>query len=131
MALNTFKYPNSTAPTTTLTFNNGHLVEDEPEITFNQSISEAFGGTPCSESWGDAQDGYPMSVIVPVTKVSTECDYADLRTFLITTINGATNSFVWTDENSVERTVKLMDSKITFKTFAAIYKKVTMNLRVL
>ena len=130
MAYNTFKYPNATAPTTTLTFDHAHLLEDAPEIELNQITERSRGGTRYAESFGSGAQIFPLSIIVPITKVSTEADYSDLRTFILTTVNGAESTFVWTDENSVERTVRITNSNIRFETFAAIRKKVTLNLEV-
>lgn len=130
MALNTFKYPDATAPTTTLTFNNAHLLQDAPEIEFNQITGRAKGGARYTESFGAGFEIFPLTIIVPMTKVSTEADYADLRTFILTTVNGAENTFVWTDENSVARTVRITNSNVRFETFGGTRKSVTLNLEV-
>ena len=130
MAYNTFKYPDSTTPTTTLTFYNAHLLRDEPEIDLNQSIGHTKGGTMYSESYGAGKEIFPLTIIVPKTKTGTEAQYSDLRTFLLTTVNGAESSFVWTDEEGTERTVKITNSSFKFETFAATYKSITLTLEV-
>jgi len=45
----------------------------------------------------------------------------------VTTVNGAENTFQWTDESSVTRTVRIVDGSISFE-HAGQYRKFTCNL---
>lgn len=127
-----FDYPNAASPTLTLTFaspSKAELKDDAPSLTFNQQASESRGGTDFVESFGDPKDTLSCSIIVPITAAASEPDFDDLRTFLVT-INGAVNSFVWTDANSVARTVKCMTNPIQFSRFAKGFYITTLMLKV-
>lgn len=131
MGYNQFDYPNKTSPTTTLILNKAHLIADDTEdVEFNQSTGLSKGGTRYAESWGAAKTIYPISIICPVTATGTEATYAQLRTFLITTINGAENTFVWTDENAATYTVRMVADRISFENMGAGKRKCSLTLEV-
>jgi len=133
MANNTFKYPTSISPTLTRTFDTkGHLV-DGSDFTLrpNQKTGLSVGGTRYAESFGANKQVYQFTFIVPITKVVSEMDQADMVTFFATVL-GAVESFVWTDENGTERTVRCISEEISFQTLvnAPKYRKCTLQLEV-
>ncbi len=124
---NRWDYPTAAAPTSTIIFDvAGHLIEDSPTVEFNQAIERTKGGTQMVESFGSAKRLYPFSVYIYNVHASS-ADYADVIAFIITTLNGAENTFQWTDENSVVRTVRLTDNSISFE-MVGNYKKFSVNL---
>ncbi|MDD5353031.1 MAG: hypothetical protein PHS93_07730 [Candidatus Omnitrophica bacterium] len=131
MANNTFKYPNSTSPTLTLTFDTkGHLVDGSDFILRpNQKTGLSKGGTRYSESFGANKQVHQFTFIVPITKVSSETDQADVVTFFATVL-GAVESFAWTDQGGTERTVRCINDELTFRTLqnAPKYRKCTLLL---
>ncbi len=124
---NKWDYPTAAVPTVTITFDiAGHLMGDSPAVEFNQAIERSKGGTTMVESFGSAKRLYPFSAYV-YNVHATSADYADVIAFIITSLNGAENTFQWTDENSIVRTVRLVDGTVSFE-MAGNYKKFTVNL---
>lgn len=113
MANHTFKYPNATAPTNTLTFDlPAHLVEDVPILEPNQVIEHSKGGTTFVESFGDAKQIFPFTAYIWADSGSAT-DETDVRAFL-TACNYGVSTFVWTDKSAVARTVRLLSASIGF-----------------
>ncbi len=124
---NRWDYPTFAATTASLIFDvAGHLIEDAPVVEFNQAVERSKGGTMMVESFGSAKRLYPFSAYIYNSHVSS-ADYADIISFVITTLNGAENTFQWTDENSEVRTVRLVDGTISFE-IAGNYRKFSCNL---
>lgn len=95
----TFKYPNTTAPTTTLTFTTAWLLEDEKFYRRNGEIINTLGGPLLSKSYGDNQLVVPFTVRVPRSSGSAT-DWIDVLNFINSVVNFATETFYWTDESS-------------------------------
>lgn len=133
MANCTFKYPDSTAPTSTITFDTkGHLVDgSDVTVWFNQKKGKSIGGTPYAESFGDNVVTHEFSFLLPITKVASESDQADMITFF-GIIKGAVETFIYTDENGTELTVRCWNDTITFRTIqnAPKYRRCTLDLEV-
>jgi hypothetical protein len=132
MANCTFKYPNSTAPTSTLTFDTlGHLYDgSDVALKPNQKTGLSKGGTRYAESFGANKVAYQFSFLVPISSVAVS-DRADVITFFDTVL-GAVEPFIYTDENSVELTVRCISDEITFRTVqeAPAYCLCTLLLEV-
>ena len=111
MADETFKYPSTTSPTKTLTFATaGHLVEDSDIVKFNQLTDMTIGGMRMVKNLGDNLNQYEYTAVVPFSSES-ETDYADVLEFIGSSyVNGASNSFVWTDKDSAEKTVRMINN---------------------
>jgi len=57
MASETFKYPDDTSPTITLTFDtSGHSINDSDGIIFNQITDVTLGGVRMTSNLGDNFD---------------------------------------------------------------------------
>lgn len=119
----TFKYPNATSPTITLTFeaatgSDGHLQTDSEFIKKNQLQDVTIGGVRMVKNLGDDLHQWEYSVYV-LTSSATYTDKDNVVEFIGSTYaNGAQNSFVWTDYNSMARTVRMINDTISFKTVA-------------
>ena len=117
----TFKYPNATSPTLTLTFEtatgtDGHLQTDSEFIKKNQLQDVTIGGVRMVKNLGDDSHQWEYSVYI-LTSSGSYTDKDNVLEFIGSTYaNGAQNSFVWTDYNSTERTVKMINDTIAFKT---------------
>ncbi|MFH1761279.1 MAG: hypothetical protein ABIA63_09290 [bacterium] len=129
----TFKYPNATSPTKTLTFETesggtgGHLITDGEEINFNQIKDKTIGGVLMVKTLGDHSKSWEYTVIIPISSESYT-DYDDILSFFGTSYaNGAENTFVWTDYASVARTVNMI-SGLKVNTISGTMKKVNMIL---
>lgn len=113
MANETFKYPDVTSPTIILTFATaGHLLPDKDIIEFNQLSDVSIGGIRMIKSLGDNFTRFEYTAIVPRSSGST--DLADVKSFVSSTyVNGALQTFVWTDYNSVAKTVRMINNPFT------------------
>ncbi len=122
-----WNYPTAAAATSTITFDvAAHLIGDAPTVEFNQATERSKGGTMFSESFGAAKRLYPFSAYI-YNSHATSADFADLITWLVTTVNGAENSFQWTDEDSTVRTVRITDGSISIERTGQ-YRKFSCNL---
>lgn len=115
----TFKYPDVTAPTKTLTFEsagggtNGHLLSDTFSRRLNQIVDETVSGIRMAKNLGSHFDQYEYTVIVPLAS-SSYTDWADILEFFGDSYtNGAVNSFYWTDADSTVREVRLVSMDIS------------------
>jgi len=127
MATETFSYPNTSATEKVLTFATAaNLQSDNIMVVANQITDVTMGGVRRTVSLGDNFDRYDYTVIVPVSSSST--DWADVKEFFGSSYaNFAENSFVWTDVDSNELTVR-MTGNLTAEHIAGSYKKITMQL---
>ncbi len=127
---NKWDYPTAAAATVTITFDvAGHLIEDSLKLRANQIIDHSVGGTPARKSFGSGKHFHPFSAYIYNSHASS-ADFADIAAFILTTINFSENSFQWTDENSVVRTVFLLDDEISFER-AGQYLKFSVTLEEL
>ena len=123
----TFKYPDASAPTKTLTFT-GHRIGDGETIVYNQITDHTVGGVMMVKALGDEFRRWQYTVVIPITSGST--DLADVIEFFSSTYaTGAAKTFVWTDYLSVERTVRMTGS-LTFKALSGTYIEASMTLEI-
>ena len=115
----TFKYPNASDPTKTLTFEstgggtNGHLLSDVFTRRLNQITDETVSGIRLAKNLGDHYDQWEYTVIVPLTSASYT-DWADILEFFGSSYtNGAVNSFLWTDSDDTTIQVRLVSMDIS------------------
>ena len=121
MATETWKYPTTSSPTKTLAFlTSGRLQTSSDFIRFNQVQDVTIGGVRMVKNLGDRLNQYEYSVYVPTssaTASSVNADYADVLSFIGSSYaNGAVNSFVWTDHESTDRTVRVISDDISVQT---------------
>ncbi len=128
MANHTFKYPNSTTPTSTLTFNtHARLVDDSDSLRFNDEYSETKGGSDQVREYGDTKNHYNFSFIFPRSDGSLT-DLADVKTFF--GVVKRLYTFTWTDESSVEHTVRCLTNPIVFEPIASgLYYRCNIELK--
>jgi len=128
----TFKYPNATSPTKTLTFESatgtdGHLMTDSEMLKKNQLQDVTIGGVRMVKNIGDDLHQWEYTVYV-LASSDTYTDYDDVMDFIGSSyVNGAVNTFVWTDYNSTQRTVRMINDIIEIKTVGN-YKRFTFVL---
>ena len=132
----TFKYPDSTEPPTkTLTFEGasggtgGHRITDGESIVYNQKISHTKGGILMVRNLGDSFRKWQYTVIVLISS-ETYTDKDDVIEFFSSTYaNGAVNTFIWTDYNSIERMVRMTGS-LTIKIISGSMCEISVNLEL-
>lgn len=114
MADHRFDFPTVAASTASLVFTRGaRLVEDTPELIPNQEIGRTKGGTSMARSYGAAKRIWPVTAIFAISSGS-EADFADVLAWIEDVAEGAVNEFEWTDENSIVRTVRLVNESFSF-----------------
>ena len=110
MSDHSFKYPTSTNPTSTLTFDTAaRLVSDSDTLNFKDEIRETKGGTDRVHEYGDEQNIYTFSAIFPRSH-ATLTDLANVKAFLA--VVRRLYTFVWTDDAATERTVRNLTNPI-------------------
>jgi len=129
MANNYFFYPTVSGATATLNFDTaGHLLDGSDfALIPNMQTGVSKGGTRYAESFGPDRQTFDFSFLVPESS-STVSDRADVITFFASVL-GATNTFVWRDENATDRTVRCISDQIRFRR-VGIYWRVTVTLEV-
>lgn len=128
MADHTFKYPTVAGATTTLTFPRAFFRGDTATVQSNQAMGQSLGGTLMVESFAAGYTIQPFTVQVPRTSESAT-DWTDVETFVKTTVNFGENTFWWTDDSSVSREVRLMNTSCK-PTEYATYNEYTFQLRL-
>jgi len=124
----TFKYPNATTPTITLTFADGHRISDGEIITYNQIADHTVGGVLMVKALGDEFRRWQYTVVIPLSSTST--DLADIISFFSSTYaTGAAKTFVWTDYLSEARTVR-MTGGLSISAISGTYVEVAMNIEL-
>lgn len=106
----TFKYPDTTAPTVTLTFTTALFRGDDPYYSRNQNVEVTHGGTPRVVSKGENLRYYPLTVRVPVYSASGTghvTDWNDVESFINDTVDFELREFWWTDDDGVMRRVRM------------------------
>lgn len=128
----TFKYPDVTAPTKTLTFEsagggtNGHLLSDTFSRRLNQIIDETVSGVRMAKNLGSHFDQWEYTVIIPLTSASYT-DWADILAFFGSSYtNGAVNTFFWTDVETTVREVRLVSMDISREMVSGTKCKVSL-----
>lgn len=130
MATPKFEYPTATAPTNTLTFTEGgRLVKDSPEGKNDNLVTErAPDGSLLSWNFGgDGQRVFPFSARVKIAH-ATEADMADVVNWIENICEWSKNTFVWTDESGVARTVTLTNTSYRFDRFGLDTYEVLLTL---
>jgi len=131
----TFKYPNATSPTKTLTFqsesggSDGHMISDGESLEYNQIADHTLGGIPMVRNLGAPFRRWQYTVIVRITSVSYTDKDDVIEFFSSTYADGGEKTFVWTDYASVARTVRMIGG-LTIKTISGTHCEVNMNLEL-
>ena len=129
MADHTFKYPDVSAPTTTLTFPRCFFKGDVGYSKANQLSAITPGGTHYAQSQGNNQKIQKFTIEVPIAS-SSETDWTDVDTFINDIVNYAINPFYWTDDVGTVRQV-IMTNTDSEPEEMATYRKYTFQLIVL
>jgi len=130
MATPKFEWPDAIAPMNTLTFTEGgRLVKDSPEGNNDNLVTErAPDGNLLSWNFGGAgQRGFPFSARVKIDH-ATEADMADVVDWIENVCEWSKNTFVWTDESSVARTVVLTNKSYRFDRYGLDTYEVLLTL---
>jgi hypothetical protein len=123
-----FDYPTAAAPTSSRIFTQGaRLAGDTPALKLMQETGLTTGGTRRTKNYGDAKHVWPLTVIF-YTSHATLVDFDDMLTWIEDVAEGAVNSFEWTDENAVVRTVKIINDDFTFPKFGHDTQSCTLQL---
>ena len=130
MADETFKYPNASAPTKTLTFDiSGHLNDDTETFVFNQTQDVTISGIRMVSNLGTHFNRFQYTAIIYKSHGSST-DWQDVLDFFGTSYaNGGVNTFQWTDYvPNTATTVKLVNGSITKKNLGANTCQVNFSL---
>ncbi len=138
MADHTFKYPNATTPTTTLTFPAGKCFFEGDEAFYrrNGDYGVTKGGSPRAISYGDNFHLQPFTIFVPKFSAaggSHVTDWVDVLAFIDSVVNFGLYTFIWTDGSvtpTVDRTVR-MENDDTKPTEHPTYNEYTFQLRII
>lgn len=94
----------------------GRLIESNDFIKPNQAQDVTIGGVRMVKNLGQQLNQYEYGVYVPISSVS-QTDADDVLEFLGSTFaNYAVNSFVWTNDESVARTVRMISDGLSIQT---------------
>jgi len=108
-----FEYPDTTSPTTTITFPKGGFRGDVPtgQRTFNQTTDKSQAGEIMTMSHGTNYRKFNYSAWVAIaTQSGNIADITKIETFINTTINGSLKAFYYTPgDGSTAFKVKLMN----------------------
>jgi hypothetical protein len=117
-----FDYPTAAASVANIVFTTAaRLIEDPDELRFNDEIGESKGGSDYVREYGDDQNRYTFSAILP------RASMAAAKTFFGTVKR--VNTFQWTDDAAAVRTVRLMNDSIRFVPLSGIYVIITLELK--
>lgn len=102
-----FKYPDTTAPTTTLEFSRGEFQGDVPYYTGNQETEESEYGETKTLSFSTSYRLIPLTVQIPIaTQSGNLVDVTKFETFFKTVVDFASRAFYYTDGNGTSYCVK-------------------------
>lgn len=130
MAAPTWKYPDTTSPTTTLEFPRGHFFDDDRYPSANQDIEETETREIMTTSHGD--DIYEQTFTCQVPTATQSGDTVDvdkLTTFVTTTIGWALRAFYYTDSSGTSYRVKLLTNNLKPSKKYVNYNEYTFTLR--
>ena len=128
MSDNIFSHTSSAGVTTSITFDTAaRLIADPDTLSFNDELGTSKGGTDYVREYGDDQNRFAFSFIVPRTKAETEADMADAKAFFA--VVKRTGTFTWTDENGTVRTVRNMSNQITFEPMGGRWVRCSIELK--
>jgi hypothetical protein len=131
MADPTFKYPNTTAPTTTIEFARGGFVDDVPDVNSLQDSDESDYGEILTRSRGTGYyETYPFTFIVPIAdQGGNTADVLKITTFVKTTVAFSARPFYYTPrDSSTPIKVKIINNSI-WKTNYPTYREGYLLLR--
>lgn len=128
MANHRFDYPTVIGATSSLEFTEGaRLSGDTPSLKSNQDTALTLGGTRTAKSYSAAKDIWPLTVIFYCDH-ATLIDFISVKAWIESVANWAVNPFVWIDENSVARTVRIINDEFTFPKFGHNTQSCTFQL---
>ena len=129
MATPTFKYPDTSAPTSTLEFTRGGFLQDTRVPTANCIVDESEDGDPQQMDLGDDKFNQTFTVQVPIaTQAGNTADITKLDTFIRTTVNWAANPFYFTNADGTSYQVKCMNTALDYKPYPN-YREYVLHLR--
>lgn len=130
MATPTFKYPDTSAPTTTLEFLRGGFNGDGRSPIGNVVTDESESGEIMQASLGDEKYEHTFTFQIPTaTQAGNTADLAKLHTFVITTIAWAARSFYFTDGAGTSYQVKLLNTDLEPSKRFVSYNQYTFRFR--
>lgn len=107
----TFSYPTTATPI--IVFSMARFTGDLATPKAQQDKDESDSGEMAAYSYGDGYIEYPLTVIVPKAAQSgTTASVALLKSFCQTTVDWSANAFYYTDPDSAEHLVKLMNDSL-------------------
>lgn len=113
MADPSWKYPNTTAPTTTITFPRALFEKDAETLVGNNDVAESEYGEIFTNSRGPNFGVFVFTIQVSKSDAGGNvADKADIETFVGATVNFSQRPFYYTDRDSVEHKVKIMNKRI-------------------
>jgi len=125
-----FKYPDTTAPTTTIDFTKGHFTGDVPYYVGNQESDESEYGEMFTLSFGDNYRIFPLTILVPIaTQAGNVADVGKIETFFGTTVDFSRRAFYYTDPDNVSYQVKLVDKTLKAERDYVSYRQYRLTLR--
>lgn len=130
MATPTWKYPDTSAPTSTLEFPRGGFLSDGRSPIGNVVTDESESGEPMQASLGSDKYEHTFTVQVPTTtQAGNTADVTKLHTFIQTTVGWMARTFYYTDSNSNSYAVKLMNTDLEPTRRLATHNQYVFRLR--
>lgn len=128
-----FEWPDTAAPSVTLTFDRGELLEDQQ---FNHEFigveRSSLDGTPFTTSLSDQRKKLLFTAILPTgaSSFATQTTYIN---FIKTTLKNGIKKFDFTDRAGASNTVKLASGSksINFTTLSEAFVRINLELDVL
>lgn len=113
MATPSWKYPDTTAPSSTIEFPRGELIKDTPSPVGNTVTEVSEYGEVFTRSMGADWIEIPFGFIVPsATQAGNTADKSKVETFLGTTVGWGARPFYYTDSAGTARKVKCLSTRI-------------------
>ena len=128
MAKETFKYPTVATATAMLTFDvTAHSLGDAINIIPNQITDVTQSGIRLTANLGSEFQRYDYTAVIYKAHL-TSTDYANVISFFGSTYaNMAENTFVWTEHDDTDHTVRII-SGLSFTNIGNNLMRVTMTL---
>ena len=133
MADPTFKWPDISAPSLTLTFDRGELLEDQQNNhRFVGVERESLDGTPFVTSLSDQRKILSFTAILPTgaSSFATQTTYIN---FIKTTLKNGIKKFDFTDRAGTISTVKIASGSrsLNFTTLSEAFVRIELQMDVL
>ena len=117
-----FDYPTVAATTANIVFTTAaRLIDDPDELRFNDEVGESKGGSDYVREYGENQDRYTFTAIIPRSGM------AAAKTFF--GLVRRTSTFQWTDDAATVRTVRSMSNPVRFEPYGGIYVRISLELK--